>query len=132
MDCVLCKFDFNSLTLTFAAANSPLWLVRKGDFTEYKLDKMPVGKYTEDDKEFSQQTIQLQKGDTIYTFTDGYIDQFGGPNGKKFKHKQFEKLLLSVQHLPMKEQQNILEITINRWKDKLEQVDDILVIGIKI
>lgn len=132
MDCVLCKFDFNSMTLTFAAANNPLWLVRNGKLIEYFADKMPVGKYNETDKEFSRQTIQLQKDDIVYTFTDGYTDQFGGPNGKKFKHKQFEELLLSNYHLPMKEQHNILERTINSWKGKLEQVDDILVVGVKV
>ena len=132
MDCVLCRFDFNSMLLTFAAANNPLWLMRNGKIIEYFPDKMPVGKYNEADKEFTQQTIQLQKDDIVYTFTDGYTDQFGGPNGKKFKHKQFEELLLSNHHLPMKEQHSILEKTINSWKGKLEQVDDILVIGIKI
>ena len=132
MDCALCKFDFNSMTLTFAAANNPIWLVRNAKLIEYLPDKMPVGKYNETDKEFTQQTIQLQKGDIIYTFTDGYADQFGGPNGKKFKYKQFEELLLSNHHLPMKEQHNILEKTINSWKGKLEQVDDVLVIGVKI
>ncbi|MES2288028.1 MAG: tetratricopeptide repeat protein [Bacteroidota bacterium] len=151
MDCVLCKFDFNSLTLTYSAAYNPLWIIRRnpeissgnpsssenelnGDLQliEYKADKMPVGKYNDKDKEFTQQIIQLQKGDTVYTFTDGYADQFGGPNGKKFKYKALEDLLLSVNHLPMLKQRSILKETINSWKGNLEQVDDILIIGIQV
>lgn len=151
MDCVLCKFDFNSLTLTYSAAYNPLWIVRRNfdissiyssssekelndglQLIEHKADKMPVGKYNEKEKEFAQQIIQLQKGDTVYTFTDGYADQFGGPNGKKFKYKALEDLLLSINHLPMLKQRSILKETINSWKDNLEQVDDILIIGIQV
>ncbi len=132
MDCVLCKFDFDSLTLTYAAANNPLWIVRDKQLIEYKADKMPVGKYNETDKAFIQQAIPLKKGDTIYTFTDGYADQFGGENGKKFKYKQIENLLLSMQDKSMAEQKIILTKTITNWKGSLEQVDDILVIGIRV
>ena len=132
MDCILCVYDFDKMLLHFALANNPLWLVRNGKLIEFKPDKMPVGKYIEDAQPFNLQTINLQKGDIIYTFTDGYADQFGGPNGKKFKYKQLEELLLSNYHLPMKEQQFILEKTINAWKGYLEQVDDILVIGVKV
>ena len=151
MDCVLCKFDFDSLTLTYSAAYNPLWIIRNGTpvqsinssnsvielsdnlhLIECKADKMPVGKYNEVDKEFTQHTIQLQKGDTVYTFTDGYADQFGGPSGKKFKYKALGDLLLSINHLPMSEQRDILKKTINIWKGNMEQVDDILVIGIRV
>ncbi len=132
MDCVLCKYDFDTLTLTYAAANNPLWMVRDKKLIEHKADKMPVGRYNEEDKDFTLQTIQLQKGDTIYTFTDGYADQFGGSKGKKIMYRQFKDTLLSIHHLPMPEQHNVLEKTINNWKGKLEQVDDILVIGVRI
>ena len=148
MDCVLCKFDFNALTLTYSAAHNPLWIVRKNSplsstssetalkgeaqLIEYKADKMPVGKYNEHDKDFTQQIIQLQKGDTVYTFTDGYADQFGGPKGKKFKYKALGDLLLSINSLPMVEQREILKKIINSWKGNLEQVDDILVIGTRL
>ena len=132
MDCILCAFDFNKMLLHFAAANNPLWLMRKGELTEYKADKMPVGKYTEKMRPFTLQTIELLKGDIIYTSTDGYADQFGGPAGKKFKSKQLKELLLANSYKPMPEQKKILNSTIDQWKGKLEQVDDITIIGIRI
>jgi len=132
MDCVLCAYDFENMTLEFACANNPLWLVRDGAVTEYAPDKMPVGKYGEEMKPFSLQKIDLKKGDVIYTFTDGYADQFGGPKGKKFKYKQLQEKLLSNCSLPMEDQKRILESTLDEWRGNLEQVDDILVIGVRI
>jgi serine phosphatase RsbU (regulator of sigma subunit) len=132
MDCVLCVYDFENGTMEFAAANNPLWHVRDGKVTEYKPDKMPVGKYGEEMKPFTLHKIELQKGDIIYTFTDGYADQFGGPKGKKFKYKQLEELLLKNCHLPMDVQKEKLNHEFESWKGNLEQVDDICVIGIKI
>lgn len=93
---------------------------------------MSIGKYNENDKEFTQQIIKLQKGDTVYMFTVGYADQFGAPNGKKFKYKALENLLLLINHLPMLKQHSIIKETINSWKRSLEQVDDILIIGIQV
>lgn len=132
MDCVLCSYDFQDMKLHFAAANNPLWLVRDGKLSEYKPDKMPVGKYQDQHASFNMQTIDLQKGDIVYTFTDGYADQFGGPKGKKFKYKQLEDILLANSHLDMEEQKNVLNTKFEAWKGNLEQVDDVLVIGIKI
>jgi serine phosphatase RsbU (regulator of sigma subunit) len=132
MDCVLCAYDFENMKLDFAAANNPLWLVREGVLTEYKPDKMPVGKYQDTHASFKMQTIDLKKGDIVYSFTDGYADQFGGPKGKKFKYKQLEDTLLANSHLGMEEQKNILNTKFEAWKGNLEQVDDVLVIGIKI
>jgi phosphoserine phosphatase RsbU/P len=93
---------------------------------------MPVGKFGDEHAPFNMQSVQLQKGDIVYTFTDGYADQFGGPKGKKFKYKQLEDLLLTNAHLPMEEQKTILNTKFEAWKGNLEQVDDVLVIGIKI
>ncbi len=132
MDCVLCAFDFEDMKLDFAAANNPLWLVRDGKVTEYTPDKMPVGKSPKEDEPYTLKSIDLVKGDIIYIFTDGYADQFGGEKGKKFKYKQLQELLISNSHLPMQEQKQILANTIEKWMGNLEQVDDILVIGIKI
>lgn len=132
MDCTLCAFDFEKMLLYFAAAYNPLWLLRCGELIEFKADKMPVGKYIEEIHSFSLQTIELQKGDIVYTFSDGYADQFGGPEEKKFKYKQLKELLLDIHHLSMKEQKLVLEKTINSWKGNLEQVDDILLIGVKV
>lgn len=132
MDCVLCAFDFEEMKLDFAAANNPLWLIRDGAVIEFKPDKMPVGKSPKENEPYTLQTIQLQKGDTIYIFTDGYADQFGGEKGKKFKYKQLQDLLLKNCSKSMEEQKQLLSTTIEKWMGNLEQVDDILVIGIKI
>lgn len=142
MDCVLCKFDLTNLTLTYAAANNPLWLVRSEgmhdknvpyfQLREFAADKMPVGKYHDDMREFSQQSIPLQKGDVLYTFTDGFADQFGGKKGKKYKYKKLQETILSIAHMPMEDQKKILTKEFEDWKGNNEQVDDVLVIGVKI
>ncbi len=132
MDCVLCAYDFANMKLEFAAANNPLWHMRNGKLTEYKADKMPVGKESDNLVPFSLQTIQLEKGDIIYTFTDGYADQFGGPKGKKFKYKQLEEKLIENWDKPLEEQKRILDVAIENWRGNLEQIDDILVIAVKI
>ena len=132
MDCVLCAYDFETMTLEFAAANNPLWLIRDGEMTEYKADKMPVGMYHSSIKPFNLQTISLKKGDIIYTFTDGFADQFGGDKGKKYKYKQLQEKLLAIKDLPLTDQKNILEKEFEQWRGNLEQVDDVLIIGLKI
>lgn len=93
---------------------------------------MAVGKYSDDAKDFTLQNIDLQKGDIIYTFTDGYADQFGGDKGKKFFSKKLKELLIENCHLTMPEQKEKLAKIINNWKGNAEQVDDILVIGVRI
>jgi serine phosphatase RsbU (regulator of sigma subunit) len=132
MDCVLCCYDFKAMKLYFAAANNPVWLVRNGTLQEYKPDKMPVGKYHDETVSFTLQTIDLQKGDIIYTFTDGYADQFGGKKGKKFKFKQLEEMLFANSNLPLEEQKELLAQAFENWKGKLEQVDDVCLIGVKV
>ena len=132
MDCVLCAYDFENMKLEFAAANNPLWLIRDGAMQEFKPDKMPVGMYHSAAAPFSLQTIDLKKGDIIYTFTDGYADQFGGEKGKKYKYKQLQEKLLAIKDLPLSDQKNILEKEFEKWRGNLEQVDDVLIIGVKI
>ncbi len=132
MDAVLCSFDFKTLALEFACANNPLWIIREGKMIEFKPDKQPIGMYEGEIKTFTLQTVQLQKGDVVYTLTDGYADQFGGTKGKKFKYKHLQETLLSVSTKPMKEQHAALDKIIEDWKGLLDQVDDILIIGIKI
>ncbi|MCW3103195.1 MAG: hypothetical protein JWO09_1635 [Bacteroidetes bacterium] len=132
MDGVLCSFDFVNMELQFAAANNPLWLMRDNEILEFAADKMPVGKYFEDQREFRLQTIALKKDDIVYTFTDGYADQFGGEKGKKFKYKSLQQLLISIHQLPMEEQRQRLDQAIESWKGNHEQIDDILIIGVKI
>lgn len=132
MDCVLCAYDFKNMEMEFSAANNPLWHVRDGNLTEYKSDKMPVGMYGGEMKPFTLQKVDLKKGDVVYTFTDGFADQFGGDKGKKFKYKQLQETLLANWKLPMEEQKQILEKIFEKWRGNLEQVDDVLIIGIQI
>ncbi|MFN7013624.1 MAG: PP2C family protein-serine/threonine phosphatase [Bacteroidia bacterium] len=106
--------------------------MRKGEIIEFKPDKFPVGKYGEELKPFTLQKTDLQKGDIVYTFTDGFADQFGGPKGKKFKYKQLQELILSIHTLPMTQQKVKLNEVFEQWRGDLEQVDDVLFIGVKI
>lgn len=132
MDCVLCAFDMSNMQLDFAAANNPLWLVRDNAIIEYKGDKMPVGKHDFDNKPFTKHSIELQKGDVIYIFTDGFADQFGGASGKKFMYKKLKETLLSISSLSMHNQHSHLEKCLHDWMGNTEQVDDITVIGVRV
>jgi len=132
MDISLCSIRSkgNKFELNWAGANNPLWIIREDQLLEWKPNKQSIGK-TETPKPFTDHKIELQKGDSLYLFTDGYADQFGGVKGKKFKYKKLQELLISINKRSMKEQELILNENIEAWKGTLEQVDDILVIGIK-
>lgn len=134
MDMALCVINMNKMELQYAGANNPLYIVRQKQFIEVKPDKLAIGADTDDAavKVFTNHTVKLEKGDSIYLFTDGYADQFGGPNGKKFKYKKFQELLIEIQDNNMAEQKHILNYHFEQWKGVLEQVDDILVIGIRV
>lgn len=133
MDIALCSIDRKNNVLEFAGAYNSMYLVREGKLTEIKGDKFPVGMFVDEgSKLFNNHEIILQPGDTIYIFSDGYADQFGGEKGKKFKYKQFQELLLSIQSRSMDKQKQVLDETIERWRGNLEQVDDILVIGFRV
>lgn len=128
MDISLCALNGNSLQ--WAGANNPIWIVRNGEILETKPDKQPIGKM-EDPKPFTTHTITLEKGDSVYIFTDGFQDQFGGEKGKKFKPANFKKLLLSIQAEPMEKQREIIDATFEEWRGNLEHVDDVCLIGVK-
>ena len=132
MDCILCAFDFANLKLEYAAANNDFYIIRDKQLLEFKADKMPVGKSPRESESFTSHTIDLQKGDMVYTLTDGLADQFGGPKGKKFKYKQLEEILLSISTLPTAEQNKILRNRFDEWRGNLEQIDDVCIIGIRI
>lgn len=132
MDCSLLSFDFKNSVLYCAAANNPVWIIREQDCIEVRPDRMPVGKHDKDYAPFNLHKHNLQKGDVIYTLTDGFADQFGGESGKKFKTKQLQELLLSISHKPMQSQKQELNEVFNKWKGNLEQVDDVTIIGIRI
>ncbi|MES2397155.1 MAG: SpoIIE family protein phosphatase [Bacteroidota bacterium] len=146
MDMALCSINFEKLELQYAGANNPLYIVRKNtsdlladgkvegkiELLEIKADKQAIGADTAKTKIFTNHKIKLEKGDAIYLFTDGYADQFGGEKGKKFKYSKFKELLIENYEKTAKEQKNILDTHFEKWKGDLEQVDDILVIGIKV
>lgn len=131
MDGVLVCIDKGNKKLGFAAAHNAPILIRKNTVIEFEADKMPIGKGDRADN-FKQQIIDIEEGDTIYLYTDGYTDQFGGGKGKKFKYKQMKALLQSICNQPMNEQRKILDDIITNWKGDLEQTDDILIIGFKL
>ena len=130
MDAVLIAWDKKS-NLQVAAAYSPMLIIRKGEIKDLKPDRQPVGFHTGAQEPFTHHELKLEKGDTIYLFSDGYPDQFGGSKDKKFMMKNFKKLLLSIQDASMNEQKEILETTMAEWKGDTEQVDDILVMGVR-
>lgn len=133
MDIALCSFNKELTQMSYTAANRPLWIIRNGknEVEETKATKTAIGGLTADDQEFTKHTVNLNKGDFIYIFTDGYADQFS-PDDKKLMTRKFKEVLLSIQHLPMTEQGVYLEKFIDDWKVNTEQTDDVLVIGIKI
>jgi len=133
MDIALCTINFKLMELQFAGAYNPLFIVRGGEFIEVKGDNIAIGSYVDSqESKYNNHKIQLQKGDTIYIFTDGYIDQFGGPDGKKFKLNQFKTMLSTLNGVSMDQQKIALEKSIDEWRGVLQQVDDILVIGVRI
>jgi serine phosphatase RsbU (regulator of sigma subunit) len=132
MDCVLCNFDFKNKKVEFACANNPLLIVRNSQIIEFKPDKQPVGLHEGGKKDFTLHSSEIISGDVIYIFTDGFADQFGGEKGKKFRYNRLKEKISSIHKLPLSEQQMNFEKTFNDWKGDLEQVDDVLVIGIKI
>lgn len=132
MDLALCLIDKSSSRLFYAGANNPLWIMRNKEIIEIGADKQPVGYLIEDKSHpFTMHEIALQKGDTVYTFTDGYADQFGGEQGKKYKYKRFRELLKSVESEALKKQKEIIEEAFETWKGNHEQVDDVCIIGVK-
>ncbi len=131
MDMALCALDPKSMVLEYAGANCPLYLVRDGELLQFPPDKRPIGGFELGDLPFTDHRIQLRKGDVVYIFSDGYADQFGGPNGKKFLYRRFRELLVQIHQQPMDRQKYLLTDNLNQWRGAQEQVDDILVIGMR-
>jgi len=131
MDMALCMIDKENKKCQFAGANNPLYIIRKGELHEIKGDKMPVAIH-EDMHSFTTHELSLEEGDVLYMFSDGYADQFGGPAGKKLMNKALRKTLLSISSLPMNRQHDILEERFDQWKKGYEQVDDVLIVGVRI
>jgi serine phosphatase RsbU (regulator of sigma subunit) len=136
IDMALCVMDLKSMKMQYAGANSPLYLINDVDGTpelkEIKADRMPLGYYQTKDVSFVNHDIQLEMGDTFYMFSDGFIDQQGGKEGKKFLSKNFKNLLLENQDRNMHDQKEILEKTLSDWMGDISQIDDVLVIGVRV
>jgi serine phosphatase RsbU (regulator of sigma subunit) len=111
-----------------------LWIIRSGhtELEEIKGTRSAIGGFTEENQDFETHEIKLNKGDTFYMFSDGYLDQFGGERRKKLNKKQFKELLISIQNLSMEEQGAALDQFISEYRKDIEQTDDILVMGIKM
>lgn len=132
MDGALIQLDFETMTLKGACANNPVWVIRNGALIEIKADRIPIGRHERDNIPFTLHTFSLQKNDTVYLLTDGFADQFGGEKGKKFKYKRIQEVLLAVKDQPMKAQLDALNNSFMKWKGKLEQIDDVCIIGLRI
>jgi len=134
MDIAICSVDVKKRIVKYAGANRPLWLIRKGKkvVEEIKGTKEAIGGFTEDEQHFDSHELKLKQGDTFYISSDGYADQFGGINEKKLMAKRFKEILLDIQNLSMLEQEKHLDNFVENWKADIEQVDDILVIGVRL
>lgn len=132
LDIALCIIDYKKQILEYSGANNPLYLIRNNELIETKADRMPIGIHRKAKESFQNNIIKLQKNDLIYIFSDGFVDQFGGPEGRKYLSANFKKLLLDNCSKTLNEQKTIIERSFDEWKDDRKQLDDILVIGFKI
>jgi serine phosphatase RsbU (regulator of sigma subunit) len=130
MDISFCIIDREKGVLEFAGANNPAYIIREGSLIKIPADKMPIGLYASSPNPYKNTIINIQNGDCLYLFSDGYADQFGGIKGRKLMSKQFQKLLLRHYYKPMSLQRKILDIHFEKWKGDYEQVDDVLVMGL--
>lgn len=132
MDITLCAIHFKSRKLQYAAAFNPLIIVRNGALTIHSANKFPVGFHHGEKQAFENHEIELQPGDQIFVFSDGYADQFGGPHGKKFMAGNFKRLLEKISTYDSFKQKEVLNTSLIEWQGVHEQVDDVLVIGVKM
>jgi serine phosphatase RsbU (regulator of sigma subunit) len=132
MDIAFCILYKERNILQYSGAYNPLLIFQGGELKEYKADRMPIGIHYGKEMPFTNYVINVTSGDTVYIFTDGFNDQFGGPEGSKFKKSNLKKLLSEIYYRPMIEQRNILEAEFARWKGNNPQVDDITIIGLRI
>jgi serine phosphatase RsbU (regulator of sigma subunit) len=132
MDLAFCILHKDRKTLEFSGAYNSLFLFQGGEFREYRADRMPIGIYYGEKETFTNYKIDVQKGDTIYIFSDGFADQFGGPKGFKYMKYNLKKLLSEIHSRPMAEQRSILENEFDKWKGSSNQIDDVTILGVRI
>ncbi|MBL4656626.1 MAG: SpoIIE family protein phosphatase [Flavobacteriales bacterium] len=131
MDIGLCRIDFKENKVDFAGAHNPMYLIRDGELMEFKGDRQPIGSH-EDRKPYTNHSVDLKKGDTLYIFSDGFLDQFGGPKGKRYMTKRFREFLLTISKGEIKYQTEKIENELVSWQGEEAQVDDILIIGVRV
>jgi serine phosphatase RsbU (regulator of sigma subunit) len=131
MDIALCSYDASSLKLEYAGANNPVYLISGSELKEIKANKQPIGRF-ETKVPFSNHSLQLQRGDSVYVFSDGIADQFGGPDGKKFKYKRVKEMLMALHGRSKSEQKNTVISAFSEWKGRHDQVDDVCIMGITV
>ena len=131
MDIALCAIDLKNNKISFSGAYRPLFHMRDGLIEEIKADRFPIGGYQIEEKNFTNKEIKIKSGDCIYMFSDGIVDQFGGEKGKKFLSKRFKEILEMNHNKKMKEQYEIIKNNFITWRSDYEQIDDVLVIGIR-
>jgi serine phosphatase RsbU (regulator of sigma subunit) len=132
MDIALCIVDYRNKILQFSGAFNPLFLVKDNELLQVKGDRMPIGIHQKAEAPFTRHNIDIAKGNTFYIFSDGYVDQFGGPEGKKIKLKRLQEIVLENHKKPMDEQKQILDKIFADWQGDQEQIDDVLVMGVRI
>jgi len=132
MDIAMCVIDKSKNIIEFSGAHNPLYIISNGELKKIDGDRMPIGIHGKSDIPFKNHIHKIRKDETYYIFSDGYADQFGGGEGKKFKYKQFQELLINIHTQPMEEQKEILNSSFEEWRGDYTQIDDVLVIGMKI
>lgn len=133
MDIAVCSIDYKNMKLEFAGAYNPLFLVRNGELTEFDGDRIPIGKsYTGEIEHYVNHEYDLKKGDCLYTFSDGYVDQKGGKTGKKLMFKRFRKLILEIAEKPIKDQEPRVQQAMEKWMGDYPQYDDMIIFGVRI
>jgi len=131
MEMALCVVDFTNKKIQYSGALRPLYFIRNMELNEFKGDPMPIGVHDDEENSFSNKELHFKEDDIIYLFSDGYVDQIGGPNRKTFRSRKFKELLINIHQKPMHEQKEILEDEYKEWRKDIEQIDDIMVMGIK-
>ncbi|HXC07252.1 MAG TPA: SpoIIE family protein phosphatase, partial [Bacteroidia bacterium] len=131
-DVSMCRYKISKRELTFAGAKRPLYMFKNGELLEIKGNKFPIGSFQYDsEKLFTEHRINVKEGDTIYMFSDGYQDQFGGPDGKKFMVSRFRTMLEQINSMPMVEQSQRVEKELTGWQGNMDQTDDVLLMGVR-
>jgi serine phosphatase RsbU (regulator of sigma subunit) len=132
MDIALCLLDLKNLKIEFAGAHNPLYIIRNGELLEFKADNRAIGFSYFKKTTFQNHEVEIKKGDCLYIFSDGFVDQKGGPNRTKFFYTPFKQFLISIHQKPMDEQRQLLDDKFMDWKKELSQIDDVLIFGVKV